>query len=606
MIVVAKIGTSSITDAEGWIDEPAIERVRRRSRRAAGGGAPGRRRHLGRRRRRPAGARLGRRPPAPRRPHAAGRVGRRAGPADGGLRPGLRRPRPRARPGAAGAARLRRAVAVPARPRARCGGCSSSASCPVINENDAIADDEIRFGDNDRLAALVAHLLEADLLVLLTDTARRAHRRSSPRPVGVAHRGDRRRSTTPSSPLAGGAGTARGSGGHGVEGGGREDGGVVGRAVRDRVVDARRRAARRRRRRARRRHRRAAPRGAGCRARKLWIGFAVPAAGVVRVDDGARRALLERNVSLLPAGVVGVEGRFEADDAVELAGPDGAVFAKGLVRVGAADARRRSPAAAPPTSPRASPTRSSTATTSSSCRSAAASTVRRPPTRVTSRGRRSWSSQVDAVGRSDGARRHLTRSCPSTRTVVSRRSLWAAMRRPGRTQFAEPAPASGRGPRREQQVALLEQQARYRMRRPWRAGHRRWLSLSRIVHVAAAGRRCRACWSWSLRRRSSTCRRIADPSSPAAGASSSSGAAVVVVRRGGTSVGSWSAPPSSRWSAGASVLVVVDVVADGRRRSAVAGCRVVAGGADRGAAAARRRSIVARSWRRGGRPSSAR
>ena len=62
----------------------------------------------------------------------------------------------------------------------------------------------------------------------------------------------------------------------------------------------------------------------------------MPAGGVVRVDDGARRALLERNVSLLPAGVVGVEGRFEADEAVELAGPDGVVFAKGLVRIGAA------------------------------------------------------------------------------------------------------------------------------------------------------------------------------------------------------------------------------------------------------------------------------
>ena len=71
-------------------------------------------------------------------------------------------------------------------------------------------------------------------------------------------------------------------------------------------------------------------------ARKLWIAFAVPAQGVVRVDEGARRALIERNVSLLPAGVVAVEGRFEADDAVELAGPDGVPFAKGLVRIAAA------------------------------------------------------------------------------------------------------------------------------------------------------------------------------------------------------------------------------------------------------------------------------
>jgi glutamate 5-kinase len=56
----------------------------------------------------------------------------------------------------------------------------------------------------------------------------------------------------------------------------------------------------------------------------------------VVVDEGARRALVERGVSLLPAGVREVRGHFMADDAVEVAGPDGRVFAKGLVRVGAA------------------------------------------------------------------------------------------------------------------------------------------------------------------------------------------------------------------------------------------------------------------------------
>jgi glutamate 5-kinase len=60
----------------------------------------------------------------------------------------------------------------------------------------------------------------------------------------------------------------------------------------------------------------------------------VGASGVVTVDDGARRALCEGQRSLLPAGVVSVAGRFAADDAVELSGPDGKVFAKGLVRAG--------------------------------------------------------------------------------------------------------------------------------------------------------------------------------------------------------------------------------------------------------------------------------
>jgi glutamate 5-kinase len=67
-------------------------------------------------------------------------------------------------------------------------------------------------------------------------------------------------------------------------------------------------------------------------ARKLWIAFAVGAAGTVVVDDGARRALTERNTSLLAAGVVAVKGTFEPDAAVEIATTDGTVFAKGLVR----------------------------------------------------------------------------------------------------------------------------------------------------------------------------------------------------------------------------------------------------------------------------------
>ena len=67
-------------------------------------------------------------------------------------------------------------------------------------------------------------------------------------------------------------------------------------------------------------------------ARKLWIAFAVGAAGTIVVDAGARRALVDKGRSLLPAGVTSVRGVFAIDDAVEIAGPDGAVFAKGLVR----------------------------------------------------------------------------------------------------------------------------------------------------------------------------------------------------------------------------------------------------------------------------------
>jgi glutamate 5-kinase len=204
---------------------------------------------------------------------------------------------------------------------------------PVINENDAIADDEIRFGDNDRLAALVANLLDADLLVLLTDTPGllTADPRLDPSASLIEEVVSVDRSLEE---LAGGAGTARGSGGMASKVAAAKMAAwsgvrcVIASSARDGVLaDA------------------VAgvpgvgtvvlPRDRRLPARKLWIGFAVPASGRVHVDDGARRALCERNVSLLPAGVVGVDGRFDADDAVEVAGPDGSVFAKGLVRVGA-------------------------------------------------------------------------------------------------------------------------------------------------------------------------------------------------------------------------------------------------------------------------------
>jgi glutamate 5-kinase len=201
---------------------------------------------------------------------------------------------------------------------------------PVVNENDAVADDEIRFpGDNDRLAALVAHLVNARLLVLLTDAP------------GL-YTADPRRDDTASlieeiveidhelEAVAGGTGSPVGRGGmasklaaakmgtwSGVET-------VIAAAGRPGVlVDA------------------AAGRpGVGSvfraregrlGARKLWIAFAVPVSGRITVDAGARRALEHGNRSLLAAGITAWTGDFEPEDAVEIADPDGQVFAKGLV-----------------------------------------------------------------------------------------------------------------------------------------------------------------------------------------------------------------------------------------------------------------------------------
>ena len=205
---------------------------------------------------------------------------------------------------------------------------------PVVNENDALADDEIRFGDNDRIAALVAHLLAADVLVLLTDIA--GVLTADPRLDARASLIEEIVEVDASlEAAAGGAGSARGSGGmasklaaakiaawSGVQtviAAADRPGVLAGAVAGDAGVGTIVR-----------------PRTKRLGARKLWIAFAVGSSGTVVVDAGARAALLERNVSLLPAGVVEAKGRFAPGDAVELAGPDGLAFAKGLVQLGAA------------------------------------------------------------------------------------------------------------------------------------------------------------------------------------------------------------------------------------------------------------------------------
>ncbi len=201
---------------------------------------------------------------------------------------------------------------------------------PVVNENDAVADEEIRFGDNDRLAALVAHLVGAQLLVLLTDAP--GLLTADPRRDGEAtlieevveidHQLER---------LAGGPGSAMGSGGmasklaaakiatwSGVQTviADAAHPGVLSAALAGDPVGTVFRA-----------------REGRLSARKLWIAFALGSSGSLTVDEGARAALMERGRSLLAAGVVGVSGTFGPGDAAEIAGPDGRVFAKGLVRL---------------------------------------------------------------------------------------------------------------------------------------------------------------------------------------------------------------------------------------------------------------------------------
>ncbi|MER5989885.1 MULTISPECIES: glutamate 5-kinase [Streptomyces] len=196
---------------------------------------------------------------------------------------------------------------------------------PIVNENDTVATDEIRFGDNDRLAALVAHLVHADLLVLLSD-------------VDGVYDGD------PARP-----GTSRIAEVHGPEDLAHVEIGSVGRAGVGTggmvtKVEAARIAA-------------AAgipvvltsavhaadalaggdtgtyfhPTGRRFADRLLWLQHASTPQGSLTLDDGAVRAVVQRRKSLLPAGIAGVEGEFSAGDPVELRDGEGRAVARGLV-----------------------------------------------------------------------------------------------------------------------------------------------------------------------------------------------------------------------------------------------------------------------------------
>jgi len=208
---------------------------------------------------------------------------------------------------------------------------------PVINENDTVVTEEIRYGDNDRLAARVAQMIGADMLVLLSDIdgLYTADPRGNPlaQHIPVVHE-----ITLEIDAMAGGANSGAGVG----------TGGMATKLIAARIAG-----------------------GAGCAtlitigsgqapleaaeegarstlfepsttpaaAYKQWIAGSLAPQGRVSVDAGAERAL-RSGKSLLPAGVRAVEGRFEKGDAVAIVGEDGREFARGLVRYDAAETER--------------------------------------------------------------------------------------------------------------------------------------------------------------------------------------------------------------------------------------------------------------------------
>lgn len=194
---------------------------------------------------------------------------------------------------------------------------------PVVNENDTVATQEIRFGDNDRLAALVAHLVRADALVLLSDVDGLYDddpRQAGARRLSEVH--DVSALTAVRTGRAGRVGTGgmetkldatRIAAGAGVPvilaAAEAVEPALAGQSVGTYFGAADRRPAR----------------------RLLWLAHATTTRGRLRLDPGAVAAVVERRASLLPAGVVGVEGRFTAGDPVDVCAEDGHPVARGLV-----------------------------------------------------------------------------------------------------------------------------------------------------------------------------------------------------------------------------------------------------------------------------------
>ncbi|NJD61099.1 MAG: glutamate 5-kinase [Deltaproteobacteria bacterium] len=199
---------------------------------------------------------------------------------------------------------------------------------PIINENDTVATEEIRLGDNDHLAALVTQLIGADLLLLLTDSDAlytrdpRRHPDAKRIPILAGVDDSLLRSS------AGKSGPA-GTGGMGskllaarvVTAWGTPAviaGGLSRRSILD-VLDGKETGTL------------ILPGGgARARSRKLWIAHALQAHGTISVDDGAKKVLLEGGKSLLPAGILGVTGTFRKGDAVSIGDRRGRAFAQGI------------------------------------------------------------------------------------------------------------------------------------------------------------------------------------------------------------------------------------------------------------------------------------
>ena len=206
---------------------------------------------------------------------------------------------------------------------------------PIINENDTVSTDEIKFGDNDTLSALVANLVAADLLVILTDT--RGLMTEDPRKGKGELIREVERMTPGIETLARGAGSARGTGGMASKL--RAVKMVVSSGEAAVIADGREREILCRILRGEDVGTFFHPAGAKMDGRKRWIAWFVKPRGTLIVDDGAAAALLRKGTSLLPSGIRDVLGEFRDGDTVRVTAADGREIARGLSNYSAADLR---------------------------------------------------------------------------------------------------------------------------------------------------------------------------------------------------------------------------------------------------------------------------
>jgi len=208
---------------------------------------------------------------------------------------------------------------------------------PILNENDSTATEELRFGDNDTLAAKIAAKINADLLLILTDVDGLYDRNPAKDPDARLIP-EVERITDSLSAVAEGAGSVASTGGMRTKLEAARIAGAAGvvcviangtrpgiiNGVLDQTMPCTR----------------FKPAGDGISHRKRWIAFGRLSRGTVQIDEGAVRAILEKGSSLLPAGITAVEGEFPAGATVSVADESGQVLARGIANYDADTLRR--------------------------------------------------------------------------------------------------------------------------------------------------------------------------------------------------------------------------------------------------------------------------